>query len=806
MTTGKPTRSHWTSLAASAIAACSLECHARPVPPDAAAPQQLTLATDVTNASPKEPGMEELYLGVTLNRVDTHKLGHFYRAHDALYTDAATLHALGLSWPGDHQAHGLVALVSLPGLEIHYDAANQRLSLTAPIELLGGPSALIGYIPPPPPRLDPAARAPGLLFNYDLYAQGGDGYRAISGWNELRLFGLGPGVWRTSSVVNATHSNIAGDDRQFIRLDTSWELDFPSSMVSVVVGDSTNGALDWTRATRFGGIRVSRDFNLQPYRVTVPLASFAGEATLPSTVDMFINGIRQSEQNVLPGRFQIDSAPVLNGAGQAQVVVTDITGQSRVVNFSLYNNPSMLQAGLSDWSFEAGKVRLDYGLKSFSYAADAMGTGTYRYGLSNFLTLEAHAEVTRDLSMGGGSFMLRMGPAGGVLSASYAMSQHAGDNGYQHGLGYEWEGVLLNVRLSTLRNDAAFADVASLAGTGLPRRVDQAFFGLNLGRGQLGTSYLRQDQAGGIRARYASLSWSQTTSRYGNFSLSFSHDLGGGTGSTAYVYWSLPLGDRRQVWSGAQHQTAGNTLTAGATQSIPGDSDGWGWRVQGAAGDQATDQAEVGQLTRFGEWRAGVQAWRGDGRSDTTAYVDVNGGVLLMLGSVFPMRRVDDSFALVTTDGIAGVPVMLENRFVGNTNDKGQLLVTELNAWQNNDVKIDPLVLPAEIEVGRVQLSVVPPTDSGVLARFPMRRTTPVMLALRAPDGQWVAPGTEARLESNGAPAVEVVVGYEGKVYLQDPPAGARLMVPLASGQCSIVLPDPLPGSGWLDLGELPCR
>ncbi|WP_199536145.1 fimbria/pilus outer membrane usher protein [Dyella solisilvae] len=750
--------------------------------------------------------MEELFLDVTLNRVDTHTLGHFFLAHGELYAEASTLHDLGLSWPTETQTTGLVPLTDLPGLQAHYDEANQRLSLLAPTQLLAGPPARLGYTPPPPPRIDPASRVPGLLLNYDIYGQDGAGSRSISGWNELRLFGLGPGIWRTSSVVSATYGGSTSDEHHFVRLDTSWELDFPTSMVSIVVGDTTNAALDWTRTTRFGGIRVSRNFELQPYRVTVPLASFAGEATLPSTVDMFINGIRQSQQTVSPGRFQIDSAPVLNGAGQAQVVITDITGQSRVVNFSLYNSSQLLQAGLSDWSFEAGKVRLDYGLRSFSYASDAMGTGTYRYGVSDFLTIESHAEVTRDLTMGGGGIQLRMGPAGGVLNASYAMSRHGENDGRQEAVGYEWQGRLFNFRLSTLRSDEAFSDVASLEGSVLPRRVDQAFAGFNLGRGQLGASYLRQDFPGNIHERYASVSWSQSTSRIGNFSFSLTHDLDGGTGSTVFLYWSLPLGYRRQLWSGVQHQGSGNTVTVGATQSIPGDQDGWGWRVQAGAGDQPTDQAEVSQLTRFGEWRAGVLQWHNNGQSGSTGYLDVSGGLLLMSGSLFPMRRVDDSFALVSTDGIGGVPVMLENRLVGDTNEKGQLLVTPLNAWQNNDITIDPLVLPAEVSVDRVHLAVVPPTASGVLARFPMRATTPVVLALRGPDGQWIPPGSSALLESKGATPLEVVVGYDGKVFLQDPPAGARLVVPLASGQCSITLPDPLPGQGWTDLGELPCR
>ena len=158
----------------------------------------------------------------------------------------------------------------LPGLRSEYDVADQRLLLDAPVALLAAPLEQVGYAVPAPPKLDPATRAPGLLLDYDLYGEGNGDYRTVSGWSELRLFGAGPGVWSSSAVSRMTRT-AARDSSGTTRLDTRWQLDFPDSMVSVAVGDGYSGGLDWTRTTRFGGIRVSRNFSLQPYRVTIPL-------------------------------------------------------------------------------------------------------------------------------------------------------------------------------------------------------------------------------------------------------------------------------------------------------------------------------------------------------------------------------------------------------------------------------------------------------------------------------------------------------------------------------------------------------
>jgi outer membrane usher protein len=86
-----------------------------------------------------------------------------------------------------------------------------------------------------------------------------------------------------------------------------------------------------------------------------------------------------------------------------------------------------------------------------------------------------------------------------------------------------------------------------------------------------------------------------------------------------------------------------------------------------------------------------------------------------------------------------------------------------------------------------------------------MRKMTAVVMTLRAPNGQWIPAGTTAALRGGGH-ASEVTVGYDGEVYMQSPPPGAQLIVPLTSGDCVVALPSPLPDSGWVDLGEVPCR
>lgn len=813
MTTRTSRHCRWTILAASVAACCT---------PTAlvAAPFAPSSQDDAVDAAPGVPdagaadavpaGADELYLEVELNQFATGQLARFVMIDGRLHASATTLRELGLRWPGSETDGGLVALDSIPDLQARYDASLQRLSLVAPLEALSAEREHFGVNQSPPPRVDPATLAPGLLFNYNLYAQGGSDYLSFSGWNEMRLFGVGPGIWSNSLLTRLTSVSGRDDRYDTVRLDTYWKYDLPDSMVSVVAGDAYTGSLGWTRSIRFGGVRATRDFALQPYRVTTPLASFTGDAALPSTVDLFINGIRQSSQQVRPGQFQIDSVPVINGAGQAQMVITDITGQARVVNFALYNTSQLLQEGLADWSLEAGLVRNDYGIRSFSYADDPMGSATVRYGAGDHVTLEAHAEGTAGLQMAGMGGLLLLGDRGGVVNLSLAGSRRDGASGQQYGLGYQWSSTRFNLGADTLRRSDRFADVATLEGATLPVRMDRAFAGLTLGRTQLGASYVRQDYPDQPRARYANLSWSWQLPRSGYLSLNLSRDFDTRDSDSAYLYWSMPLGNWSSVSATAQHASGASNLTLEANRSVDADQGGWGWRAQTTVGDRTAAQAQVNRLGRYGAWDAGFFHVRGeDGRADSNSgFASASGSVLFMQRHLFAMRRVYDAFALVSTDGIAGVPILLENRPVGTTDEHGLLLVNRLNAWQNNRVSIDPLQAPTDVSLGRTETLAVPQSQSGMLVRFPMRLSLSVQATVTGGDGKPVAAGSPVWL-GDADPATDpadTVVGYDGLLYLQNPPANARLKIRQNEGFCEAVLPDTGASHGFVELEEVICQ
>lgn len=719
---------------------------------------------------------QTLYLDVTLNGT-ARGLLPFSEDAGELRADPAVLRQLGFRAPDGAP----VALARISGVVLRYDATLQTLALEVPIDQLDLPTTALG-----PPRQDaPAASAsPGALLNYDVYASHNQDAGNLALTTEWRVFGMGRGVVRSSQLMRTYQDDRGGDWRgESVRLDSAWELDFPDSALTLSVGDVYSGFVDWSRPVRMGGIQIGRNYGLQPYRVLTPTPSFLGEAVVPSTVELYVDGLRQYNGDVPAGPFQLGAQPGINGTGNAQVVITDAFGRMQTLDFSFYGTQQLLADGLSDWSLGAGRMRRDYGIRSFSYDSATVGSGTWRYGASNRFTAELHAEGGGGVATAGAGGWWQLGLAG-VLNASYARSRRDGRSGGQWGLGYSWNNRLLNLNAATRRTQGDFQDLGSLQGALPPNVVDQVTFGATLGRGgALSASYLRLSYPEGNDTRYASLFWNRTFSERWSAYASVNQNLSDSSDRSVYLSVSINLGNSRQSSIAAQRNGDRSLYTVDVSQPVPGDGSqgGYGWRVQARHGDDGTGGlAELGWLNRVGRYSLGV-ARQGD---TDFAYANASGSVVWMGGHVFAAREVPDAFAVVSTNGFGGIPVRLENRLIGVTDANGLLLVTPLLSWQRNRLSIDTLELPADMRAERVDTWVTPRQSAGVGVAFGLRRTRALTVVLHDAQDRPLDAGSQVHL----ADGRQATVGYGGEAYLEDVPSGSRLQVDTAQGRCEVTL------------------
>ncbi len=738
---------------------------------------------------------EDLYLEVVLNGNDTHQIAHFIRAGDSFRVSADTLRKLGFRLSADKQ--GETDLAALPGVSVHYDEAAQQLEITAPPGLVEQNVAVLNAranaIPHP-------TASPGLLLNYDLYgARDNHDDTNLSLYTELRAFNAW-GVLSSTALTRSTDLPGTGTQTDSVRLDTTFSHSWVDRALTLRIGDIISGALDWSRATRLGGIQLQRNFALQPDLITFPVPAFYGQASLPSTVDLYINGMKQYSSNVPAGPFQLNTVPVVNGNGQAAVVITDALGRQTTIAFPFYTTNLLLKPGLSDYSLELGLVRRNYGLDSFDYGSDPAFSGTWRRGFTNWLTLEGHAEATAGLTEGGAGADIAIGEAG-VLNASFAASNSHGASGRQAELGYNWRNERFNFSFDTLRTFGDYNDIASRYSLPPPRRSDRALAGLMLGTlGSIGVSYVALEYPGQPRSRFASAYYYKSLGQRVAFNLSANQNLDDHRDRSLFLSFSLALDHNISASLSAQHDRTGNLATLDVSKPVNPDG-GLGWHLRALDGSsQHGGSAELGYNGQDGQILAGVQNLNGD----TLGYADFSGALVFMDNQFFLARRIDNAFAVVSTDGVADVPVMLENRPIGTTNSRGDLLVTPLNSYQRNKLSIDPMKLPANVDISRVDAEVVPSDRAGTLVKFGIRTVHAASVILHDAGDRALKEGSSVTLRGSSAPAA--MVGYDGMVYLEKLSAHNTLDVQTAHGSCVAQFDYHPQGQTVPVIGPLVCR
>lgn len=752
---------------------------------------------------------QELYLSVVLNQAASLAFGHFIQTPQDLLISRETLQELQLkiNVPDAPQHAGFISLSQIAGLNYDYNASAQSIRLNVSAALLQA-KTVAGFIPVEAAKINAAQIRPGALLNYDFYAQAAEDDWSLSGWNELRFFGFGEGSVLSISANHAYTQSAASKELNSQILDTYWQKDFAERALSLTLGDSQTRALDWSRSARISGIKLAKNYSLQPYQVTSPLASFRDSVVLPSTVDLLINGIQQSSSEVLPGQFNIQTAPSISGAGTAQLLITDLNGQQRAVNFSLFGTSQLLQQGLSDWEVNLGVNKLNYAVKSFSYGHELLMNATFRHGLSNDTTLESHAEYSSAAALAGLGIVHRLPDAWGVLNSSYSRSELNGQAGQAYSAGYEWNNRLINFSVRHQQSDGKFGDLASGLGYAYIDRSDHAFFGLNTRFGQFGSSYAAQ-QYQGIDNKYMILNWSYYFPSKSYLSLNMTRNLNENSHSF-FMSLNVPLDRQTNASVSAQKNPDDHKVSASVRRTALQNQPDWGWQgnAEYSDPDNYSLQGQLQRETSVGQWDIGVQNARINGEGYSTAVGSARGSLVMMNRSLFAMRQSLNSFAVVSTAGVADIPVRLENRLVGKTNRKGLLLIDSLNPYQHNAVSIDALDLPLEYKIESTQLDAVPYASSGVYLNFPVYKMRSVQWAAVDQQNQPLKMGSRVWVQP-AAPDLDdreqTIVGRDGMVYLENP-AAAAVFAEHEGKICRMDLPDFSAQYGFLDLGSLKCQ
>ncbi|QBY41592.1 fimbria/pilus outer membrane usher protein [Arsenophonus nasoniae] len=722
--------------------------------------------------------------------------GHFWLS-------AADLQKAG--FPASRLTQPQLDVSAMAEVQVKYDSAQQRLLLQVPDSWLPQQDLTIGNAP----RRYPGLTSQGALFNYDIYANRTQhNHTQFSVWNELRLFSMAG----TLSSTGVFKQHIAGSDNNntnqgFTRYDTTYTNE--NYALSWTVGDLISNALSWNSSVRMGGLSLSRDFSIRPDIITYPLPTFAGKAAVPTAVDLFINGYRSSNHQLQPGPFTITDIPYINGSGEAVLVTTDALGRQVSTTLPFYVASTLLKPGLSDGAFSAGALRRDYGIKNFSYGPLA-ASGSYRYGATDWLTLESHAEAASSLVLGGLGGLVKLGNFG-VLNGAYTFSQMRGQRGDQINWGYQYSQSRFNLATQHTLRDRKFGNLALYDQPNnlndnqpifsLSRRSSQYSASLSLDQfGSIGLAYLDIDSFNGDKNRLLNFSWSKGLWGNSNLYASASRDYSQNNWSFALVL-QIPFNFLDSVTLDTQRNAAGqNIQRVTYNHAMPSDG-GFSWNMAYAHQDSQDDyqQASLGWRNNHVQMQAGIYG----SSSNYTKWGNVTGSLVLMDGTIQAANKINDGFVLVSTDGYPNITVDYEHQPYGNTGKSGYLLIPSVPAYYPASFRINTLNLPPDIyaDTTRQRLSVK--RGRGYLLHFPIKIRHAASVILTDQDGKAIPLASVV----TRAGKADTYVGWDGLVYLEDLEPNNLLAVRTPEGKhCQVSLQLPAnPNQQLKTYGPLTC-
>ena len=698
----------------------------------------------------------------------------------------------------------LIALKSIDGMSVAFDEKKLALELTVDPKLL--PATIVDFAAGRKQTVFYPTNG-SAFFNYDLsYGGGNAGQRDVTGVATELGARFGDFLFLTDSTYYGAPS-----DQRFVRLMTSLIHDDRDTLVRTVLGDFVVSAGDLSSSVNMGGISYAKLYSMNPYFVSYPQQNLSGLLRTPSEVDVYIDGQRVRTLRLPAGEFDLRDITQAPGLRNVQLVIRDSFGREQKINAPFYSTQVPLKAGLHEYSYNVGALREMYGVESNDYGPVAFA-GFHRYGVTDALTLGAHAEGKSGLYNAGATATVVLGAAG-LLNLSAAGSDNSGRSGGATLASYTYSGTHFNAGLLLRKQSRNYTQLVQ---TG----IDNRNYEINATAGytdpivgSISAGYSTLKTYGGQDSRSASVSYGRPLfDGRASFFVTVMNTRGQEKGTNVFAGLVYNF-DANYALSARYERFQGNNTEAVQFQKAQPVGDGLGYtiaaeRVGSPEGTATVFTPSFQYNSRWGILR-GSALQQNDGNGSHSSYaLSVAGGITWVGGAFSVGRPVTDAFGVVKVDDIEGVRVFVNNEEIGKTDARGTVLLPALTSFVDNQISINTANVPLEFSFPESVRVVSPPYRGGAVVDFHAKRLQAVMGTLKIRSGADVKPAEffQVTLSVDGRP-LTFPTGRGGEYYVEDLRPGRYAARLAANGQsCTFELVVPQTQEPLTELPVIVCE
>ena len=368
------------------------------------------------------------------------------------------------------------------------------------------------------------------------------------------------------------------------------------------------------------------------------------------------------------------------------------------------------------------------------------------------------------------------------------------------GFGFQRQSGNFRVGANTQLASQNFAKLGLQSEKLAPRHISQMTVGMaTKNYGSFAANYTQQAFRDREENKIVSGSYAREVGGLGNLSASVTRYLSGEAKTVFGINFSmnLDLGKRRSANINMSAKPGRNNANLQLNRKLPAGG-GVGYRLFSGLGDSDRREAEVSLQNGVGNYTLAA----GQSQGQTAFRGSASGGVAFLGGSSFFSRRITDSFAVVQVPGYSGVGIYADNQLSTRTDAKGNALLTGLRSYQKNSVRIEQSDIPLDAQIDTLQLEAVPYFRSGLVLKFPVKRSRGALLSVVLENGEPLPAGAQVQIIGDNILETELFpAGMRGEVYLTGLEAENQLSVIWKEQSCEFALffpetTDPLPHLG----------
>jgi outer membrane usher protein len=698
-----------------------------------------------------------------------------------------------------------LSLKSIEGVGFAPDEKTATLEITASPILLS--KRELDFLPQRPPEVY-YPKDSSVFLNYGFYYNAIDSLKFQS-FNATNQFGVRLGDFLLLSDSSYTRTET---DENFVRLMSNITYDRRKEMQRFIAGDFFAFSGDLGSSINIGGISFSKTYRIDPYFIKYPTIDFTGLLSLPSDVEIYLDGTLLKRERLSPGEFELKNISQYTGASILEIVIRDSFGREQRLRYPFYFTDILLRKGLHDYSYNVGFLREEFGVESNRYTNLAF-SAFHRYGISDSFTIGFRAE--------GGKGNYNLGPQAsylipnaGVITLSLSGSRDDDrEYGYAGSLNYEYWGRKISTRLLLKGYSEDYSTILSEPSD--EKIKYEAAAGVGFGTkdfGSLSLDFTTIKKYQGQNSETYRATYLRPLTKNSTIFTTFKR-IREKESSDEFLVGIIYYFGRYTSLSTSYQRSEDTTTEVVQLQKNPPVGEGFGYRaLYERTCDKDRSMNTINPFlqynSRFGIYTGEYKAHSINDKTSETYQVTASGGIAYVGNTIGLSRPIYDSFGVVKVGNVEGVRVYHENQEIGRTDSSGRVFLPNLLSYYDNVISINDKDIPINYSLSEVIRYVSPPLRSGSYITFGVTKIQAITGVLKIRIDGVVEPVEyyEVRMTLDGE-ALTFPTGKGGEFYIENVKAGKhKASFTYMEKTCLFDIIIPESDEMIIDLGEIICE